>query len=312
MTLEYNRDNSLKMQGWIRKQTFSPQMEKTLRRFSSWEVSELIFKVNQSTFRGRLMADPGLPDGEVEEDGRQRWFSLEEINEMRRKMKVNRKGLLPYRPQGKRAIRAAIANFKGGAGKSTVIDAITGRRPLTRGQVILDGQDVSQLGAVARRRLGLSRSFQRTSIFNGMPVRKQVELASYKMGMSDSAADAEAVLEELDLARLGNVMAEDLGYGEQRRLDLGLALVGRPTVLLLDEPMAGLSVKESLDLAQHLKALTSRWEVSVLLVEHDMDVVFGISDVITVFELGRVIAQGAPAEVRANPRVREAYLGSTA
>ena len=199
-----------------------------------------------------------------------------------------------------------------GAGKSTVIDAITGRRPLTRGQVILDGQDVSQLGAVERRRLGLSRSFQRTSIFGGMPVRKQVEWASYKMGMSDSAADAEAVLEELDLARLGNVMAEDLGYGEQRRLDLALALVGRPKMLMLDEPMAGLSVKESHDLAQHLKALTSRWEVSVLLVEHDMDVVFGISDVVTVFELGRVIANGAPAQVRADPRVREAYLGSSA
>ncbi len=193
-----------------------------------------------------------------------------------------------------------------GAGKSTVIDAITGRRPLTRGQVILDGQDVSQLGAVARRRLGLSRSFQRTSIFTGMPVRKQVELASYKMGVSDSAADAEAVLQELDLARMGEVMAEDLGYGEQRRLDLALALVGRPKMLMLDEPMAGLSVKESLDLAQHLKALTSRWEVSVLLVEHDMDVVFGISDAVTVFELGRVIASGEPAQVRADPRVREA------
>ncbi|PUE42193.1 ABC transporter ATP-binding protein [Limnohabitans sp. Hippo3] len=199
-----------------------------------------------------------------------------------------------------------------GAGKSTVIDAITGRRPLTRGQVVLDGQDVSQLGAVARRRLGLSRSFQRTSIFTGMPVRKQVELASYKMGVSDSAADAEAVLQELDLARMGEVMAEDLGYGEQRRLDLALALVGRPKMLMLDEPMAGLSVKESLDLAQHLKALTSRWEVSVLLVEHDMDVVFGISDAVTVFELGRVIASGEPAQVRADPRVREAYLGSAA
>lgn len=199
-----------------------------------------------------------------------------------------------------------------GAGKSTVIDAITGRRRLTRGRVILAGEDVSHLGAVERRMRGLSRSFQRTSIFGGMPVRKQVELASYKMGVADSADDAEAVLQELDLIRLGNTLAEDLGYGEQRRLDLALALVGRPKVLMLDEPMAGLSVKESQDLAQHLKALTSRWEVSVLLVEHDMDVVFGISDAVTVFELGRVIASGDPAAVRANPRVREAYLGSAA
>ena len=199
-----------------------------------------------------------------------------------------------------------------GAGKSTVIDAITGRRRLTRGKVTLAGEDVSQMGAVERRMRGLSRSFQRTSIFGGMPVRKQVELASYKMGVADSADDAEAVLQELDLARLGHTLAEDLGYGEQRRLDLALALVGRPKVLMLDEPMAGLSVKESQDLALHLKALTSRWEVSVLLVEHDMDVVFGISDVVTVFELGRVIASGEPAAVRANPRVREAYLGSAA
>ncbi|MGG7567866.1 AAA family ATPase [Rhodovulum sp. DZ06] len=111
---------SLKMQSWIRKQTFSPEHEKTLRRFSSWEVAELIFKVNQSTFRGKLAADPSLPGGEVEEEGRQRWFSLEEINELRRRMKFSRKPLLPHRPAGKRAVRAAVANFKGGAGKSTV------------------------------------------------------------------------------------------------------------------------------------------------------------------------------------------------
>ena len=111
---------SLKMQGHIRRQTFSPEMEKSLRRFSSWEVSELIFKVNQSTFRGRLAADPSLPSGEVEEDGRQRWYTLDEINEIRRRMKVNRRSLMPKRPANKRAFRAAIANFKGGAGKSTV------------------------------------------------------------------------------------------------------------------------------------------------------------------------------------------------
>lgn len=199
-----------------------------------------------------------------------------------------------------------------GAGKSTVIDAITGRRPLTRGKVTLLGDDVSALGVVARRQRGLSRSFQRTSIFGQMPVRKQVELASWKMGTKDSAADAEDILRELALDMMGDVIADDLGYGEQRRLDLALALVGRPSVLLLDEPMAGLSVRESLDLAQHLKALTTRRNVSVLLVEHDMDVVFGISDAVTVFELGRVIAQGTPAEVRADTRVREAYLGSAA
>lgn len=111
---------SLKMQSWIRQQTFSPKMEKTLRRFSSWEVAELIFKVNQSTLRGRLAADPSLPQGHVEEDGRQRWYSLEEINELRRRLKVNRKSLMPERPAGKRALRVAISNFKGGAGKSTV------------------------------------------------------------------------------------------------------------------------------------------------------------------------------------------------
>ena len=199
-----------------------------------------------------------------------------------------------------------------GAGKSTVIDAITGRVRLTRGQVLLGGQDVTHLGPTERRQRGLSRSFQRTSVFSQMMVREQVELASYKMGVADSGADTDAILKELELNHLTHAVAADLGYGEQRRLDLALALVGRPSVLLLDEPMAGLSVKESHDLARHLQALTSRWDVSVLLVEHDMDVVFGISDVVTVFELGRVIANGTPATVRADPRVRTAYLGSAA
>ena len=118
--LAQRQAQSLKMQTWIRQQTFSPQMEKTLRRFSSWEVAELIFKVNQSTLRGRLAADPSLPQGHVEADGRQRWYSLEEINELRRRLKVNLKSLMPERPAGKRALRVAVSNFKGGAGKSTV------------------------------------------------------------------------------------------------------------------------------------------------------------------------------------------------
>lgn len=110
---------SLKMQGWIRQQTFSPQNEKTLRRFSSWEVAELILGMNQSTFRGKMVADPTLPAGMVEPDGRQRWFTLDEVNTLRRKLNPRGKSLMPPRPAG-RALRTAIANFKGGAGKSTV------------------------------------------------------------------------------------------------------------------------------------------------------------------------------------------------
>jgi cellulose biosynthesis protein BcsQ len=111
---------SLRMQGWIRRQTYSPENVKTLRRFSSWEVAELMFRVNQSTFRGKLATDPSLPGGVVEADGRQRWFSLDEVNELRRRLRFARRKLTPPRPAGKRAVRAAIANFKGGAGKSTV------------------------------------------------------------------------------------------------------------------------------------------------------------------------------------------------
>ena len=110
---------SLKMQGWIRQQTFSPESTKTLRRFSSWEVSELILGLNQSTFRGKMASDPTLPAGKVEPDGRQRWFTLDEVNVLRRKLKPRGISLMPERPSG-RAFRTAIANFKGGAGKSTV------------------------------------------------------------------------------------------------------------------------------------------------------------------------------------------------
>jgi len=199
-----------------------------------------------------------------------------------------------------------------GAGKSTVIDAITGRRKLTRGVVRLGGQDVSAMTVGSRRRLGLSRSFQRTSIFSQMSVQRQVVLASEQVNRGAALDDARDILAELDLDGLADVDAEALGYGQQRRLDLALALVGKPSVLLLDEPMAGLSVQESRDLASHLTSLARRRHVSVLLVEHDMDIVFGICDVITVFELGKVIAEGAPAHIRSDERVRKAYLGSSA
>ncbi len=110
---------SLAQQDWIRSQTYAPGQEKRLRRFSSWEVAELILKVNPSTLRSRIAADSAFPAGIVEAEGRQRWFALEEINEMRARLSTGRKSLLPKRPPG-RAFRAAVANFKGGAGKTTV------------------------------------------------------------------------------------------------------------------------------------------------------------------------------------------------
>jgi len=195
-----------------------------------------------------------------------------------------------------------------GAGKSTFIDALSGRRAMAAGSVYLRGTDITALDVVQRRLLGLSRSFQRTTIFPAMRIGEQVELAASKI----PDADAGEVMRELNLDRLADRCADEIGYGDQRRLDIALALVGRPSVLLLDEPMAGLSIEESMKLAEHLRNLARHWGVSVLLVEHDMEVVFGISDSITVLETGKLLAEGAPAEIRAHPKVREAYLGSAA
>lgn len=199
-----------------------------------------------------------------------------------------------------------------GAGKSTVIDAISGRRKLTRGGIRLSGRDITHCSVIERRRQGLARSFQRTSVFPNMTVSAQIGLAAHKIGADAPEQDTQRVMEQLDLSGVADAAAKSLGYGQQRRLDLALALVGRPCVLLLDEPMAGLSPQESADLASHLRRLAADWGVSILLVEHDTDTLFSISNGVTVFELGRVIASGSPEDVRAHPRVREAYLGSAA
>ncbi|WP_455379973.1 ABC transporter ATP-binding protein [Acidihalobacter prosperus] len=203
-------------------------------------------------------------------------------------------------------IRALIG--PNGAGKSTVIDAISGRTPASVGKVLLGKRDISRMTVVQRRMLGLSRSFQPTSIFPDMRVGEQIELAASRM----PDCNPEEVLNDLGLVELRYKVANEIGYGDQRRLDLALALVGRPSVLLLDEPMAGLSIEESRSLAQHVKRLTQDMGVSMLLVEHDMEIVFGISDSITVLETGKMIAEGKPEDVRADKHVQAAYLGSAA
>lgn len=193
-----------------------------------------------------------------------------------------------------------------GAGKSTFIDVVSGRvRGL--GRVFLDGHELSALSPRERRRLGLARSFQRTSIFPALTVREQLELAAHGLG-----GGIDAVVGMLGLGTVLEVPAGRIGYGQQRLVDLALALVGRPRVLLLDEPAAGLSVAESQALAAHLEEIAVRWNVAVLLVEHDMDVVFRVCDVLTVMELGRKIVEGPPAQVRSDPAVIRAYFGSSA
>lgn len=194
-----------------------------------------------------------------------------------------------------------------GAGKSTLMDALSGRG-MTSGTVHLDGIDVSRLSPHERRRAGLARSFQKTSIFPDLSVAEQIRLSA-RGAQSDNADE---VMEELSLAKLADHRAANISYGEQRRLDLALALAGRPKVLLLDEPAAGLTVEESLKLASLLQALAKRWGVTVLIVEHDMEVIFSICSHLTVLHLGKILAEGSPAEVRAMPHVIAAYLGSTA
>ena len=193
-----------------------------------------------------------------------------------------------------------------GAGKSTLMDVLSGRGGPADGQVKLFGRDISVLPARQRRRAGLARSFQRTNIFPDLTVAEQIGLATHAAETDNSRE----VMEVLELAALADRRAADISYGDQRRLDVALALVGRPRVLLLDEPAAGLSMAESLNLALLLRDLAARWQVTVLIVEHDMEVIFSICSHLTVLHLGRILADGSPEQVRAMPEVITAYLGS--
>ncbi len=195
-----------------------------------------------------------------------------------------------------------------GAGKSTLVDVLSGRADKWSGTVRFFGQDISRMSAQHRRRIGLARSFQRTNIFPDLTVLDQLDIAARRA----EQPNVDEVLHELDLAQYAMQRAADISYGDQRRLDLGLALIGRPRVLLLDEPAAGLTVQESMDMAEMLRDLAGRWNVTVILVEHDMDVVFSICNRITVLHLGQVLAEGTPDEIRRIPEVVAAYLGSSA
>ena len=209
-----------------------------------------------------------------------------------------------------------------GAGKTTLIAQLSGDLRPDAGHIRFAGEDITALGAPARSRRGLARSFQITSIYRDFTALDNVALAvqahaghSFHFWRAAHAQralrdPARAVLEEVGLGARADVRAANLAHGEQRQLEVAMALATGPRLLLLDEPVAGMGLEESQRMVKFLAGLKGRR--TLILVEHDMDVVFTLADRISVLVYGRIIASGTPQEVRASPEVRRAYLGEDA
>jgi branched-chain amino acid transport system ATP-binding protein len=205
-----------------------------------------------------------------------------------------------------------------GAGKTTLFDVITGQRRPTSGRVLLDDADVTGFTVWRRARLGLARTFQRSTLFANLTVAENLAIAirsRLKVGSRiwpsrverEVGAEVSSRLETAGLPALRARLAWRLGHGERRIVEIELALARDPRLLLLDEPMAGLSGAEREAAVTRLRALPEA--VTVILVEHDLDVVFAIAQRVSVLDHGVMIADGTPAEIRANRRVQEVYLG---
>jgi len=209
-----------------------------------------------------------------------------------------------------------------GAGKTTLISQLSGMLRPDSGRIRFAGEDITRLPAPARARKGLARSFQITSIYREFSALDNVALAvqahaghSFRFWRparkeEELRAPARRILEEVGLGARAEVLAANLAHGEQRQLEIAMALATSPRLLLLDEPVAGMGTDESQRMVQFLGTL--KGSRTMILVEHDMDAVFSLADRISVLVYGRIIATGAPREIRANPDVRAAYLGEDA
>ncbi|WP_436636948.1 ABC transporter ATP-binding protein [Microbaculum sp. FT89] len=206
-----------------------------------------------------------------------------------------------------------------GAGKTTLVSQLSGELTPNAGRILFDGRDITAMPAHERPHIGLVRSFQITSIFPEFTTLENVALsAQARTGHSFhffAPVARDGTLNDIAMTALRDVALDDaagrpahaLSHGQQRRLELAMALVLQPRLLLLDEPMAGMGPDESAFVVEVLSKL--RGDVTMLLIEHDMDAVFALADRITVLVYGRSIATGTPGDIRENPAVREAYLG---
>ena len=206
-----------------------------------------------------------------------------------------------------------------GAGKTTLISQISGMLQPDEGVINLNGRNITRTSMHARSHFGLARSFQVTSVFKDFSCVENIALAiqahsghsfnMFKTTASDTKVNQEAsrILSEVGLSEYEKTPAGSLAHGEQRQLEMGIVLATQPSVLLLDEPMAGMGAEDSTRMIAYLNTLKGKY--TILLVEHDMDAVFSLADTITVMVFGSAIASGNPASIRRNERVQKAYLG---
>lgn len=208
-----------------------------------------------------------------------------------------------------------------GAGKTTLLSLLNGQVFPTGGRIFLFGKEITTMPTFMRARLGMARSFQHTTLFPGLTVLTNILLAlggtrSAHLGLFQRMTSnghlldkAEKFLSSMSLWEMRNSPVRNLSYGEQRRLEILLCLSPEPRILLLDEPNCGLTAGESVDLIGRLDALSR--DIPVVIVSHDLDLVFGVANRIIVLHYGQIVADGKPEVIKDDPRVREIYLGMT-
>jgi branched-chain amino acid transport system ATP-binding protein len=210
-----------------------------------------------------------------------------------------------------------------GAGKTTLFNLLTGTFAPTSGEIIFDGKDITSTPAHRIAHLGLARSFQRTNVFPALSLLDNVWTAAFATGKSwngllfkkadhyrEVTERARQALADVGLSEKASHLAREISHGEQRQLELAIALAANPRVLLLDEPAAGLSPDETRKMVALVRTLKARY--TIVLIEHKIDIIMSVSDRISVMHFGSLIAEGTPGEIQRNPEVRRAYLGGVA